>query len=501
MKNITSIFLTFCFSIIVIVLFVEHAVAQINQVEAALVDPKDRNLVYLFTDTQYYRYNWSADKADTGYPKTTTTHWKGVPAKVDAALNHPTDKNIVYLFSGTQYYRYNWSADKVDSGFPKSIASAWKGVPAKVDAALNHPTDKNIVYLFSGTQYYRYNWSADKVDSGFPKSIASAWKGVPSSIDAALHHPTDKNIVYLFSGNQYYRYNWSADRVDSGFPKNISQHWKISPTTNQRLTDDSRKKDILIAVKCQEKVVPFSKNKNQVSSLSTQEKASLKEIVGKDIINGYAVNAYNGGNTQRISLDILFFETRDEIYFCFGGSSKPSLENGPEIGSFGSNLCPPTPLPDFDLAIGHPCWGFLANYFYQNLKGRFNYNGKKVIVTGHSQGGAVGAYFTLLMMKNNILDKSKPHRLITLSAPRYAPPSLRVVFNTLGVTKTPNLTADALETYGDPVTLAWKIPVINGDVLPFGMIHTYTPPSTPFNPFELHFCCGFLKKLAEDLNK
>lgn len=198
-----------------------------TKLDAAFHSPKDFDKVYLYQPSEYYRYSWKASRSDEGYPKKTTTHWKGIPAKIDAALSHPTDKNIIYFFAGTKYYRYNWSQDKTE--FSKDIASDWPGLPSKVDAALNHPTSGDYVYFFSGNKAYRFNWKSNKVDIN--KSTSAFWPGISVKVDAALNHPTNTNEVYLFSGTKYYRFNWSANKVDGGYPKDIATHWKGLRTT------------------------------------------------------------------------------------------------------------------------------------------------------------------------------------------------------------------------------------------------------------------------------
>jgi hypothetical protein len=318
MKNITSIFLISCFSTLILVTSTTQISAQVNQLDAALVHPKDKNIVYLFSGNNYYRYDWVREIG--GEPRSNSTYWKGVPSKVDAALNHPTDNNVVYLFSGTQYYRYNWSADKVEAGFPKSTAALWKGLPSKIDAALNHPTDKNIVYLFSGTQYYRYNWSADKVEDGFPKSTAALWKGLPSKIDAALNHPTDKNIVYLFSGTQYYRYNWSADRVDAGYPLNTSQNWKVQPVTQKIIIEPIQRHNELVP-STEEIPLAGMNYSNRTFWLSTSSKGEYflgksgfilgnKDFDFANIDNRVSITYYPG-NDINLNGYVIFFSSKD----------------------------------------------------------------------------------------------------------------------------------------------------------------------------------------------
>jgi hypothetical protein len=194
--------------------------AQITNVDAAVLHPKDNNVVYLFKGNNYYRYDLKKNMASS--PISTKAKWPGLPAKVDAALQHPQNKNLIYFFSGTNYYRFNWSKNKVDVA--TSTAKNWPGLPARIDAAINHPSNNNLVYLFSGGKYYRFNWSKNKVD--VVNATDRAWPGLPAATHAAINHPTNKNLVYFFTGRQYYRFNWKNNRTDSGYPLSIASNWK-----------------------------------------------------------------------------------------------------------------------------------------------------------------------------------------------------------------------------------------------------------------------------------
>ncbi|MDQ6963017.1 MAG: hemopexin repeat-containing protein [Mariprofundaceae bacterium] len=116
-------------------------------------------------------------------------------------LNHPTNPDKVYFFRGSQYYRYDWKADKVDSGYPKNIGGIWSGLPNDLDAALNHPTNPDKVYFFQGSQYYRYDWKADKVDSGYPLDVKTHWKGLCHDV-LKIEHMTKSWISNLSDGKR-----------------------------------------------------------------------------------------------------------------------------------------------------------------------------------------------------------------------------------------------------------------------------------------------------------
>jgi len=141
--------------------------------------------LYLFKGGQYVSYDWANDKADAGYPKPVAGNWPGLPATfasgVDAAVSGQKQfAGKAYFFKGSQYVRYDWAANKMDTGFPRSIAADWPSLPAAftsgIQAALNGQEGSDgKLYLFKGTDYVRYDWAADKADVGFPRPIAVNW--------------------------------------------------------------------------------------------------------------------------------------------------------------------------------------------------------------------------------------------------------------------------------------------------------------------------------------
>ncbi|BDS10207.1 hemopexin repeat-containing protein [Aureispira anguillae] len=99
-------------------------------IDAALNHPKQSTrYVYFFAGNHYYKYDWAAKKMVDGYPKSTKAKWSGYPNNsVHAAVNHPKNKDKVYLFLGTWYFRYDWEKDAVDPDYPSKIRAAWKGL-------------------------------------------------------------------------------------------------------------------------------------------------------------------------------------------------------------------------------------------------------------------------------------------------------------------------------------------------------------------------------------
>ncbi|TRU46416.1 MAG: hypothetical protein EWV49_17050 [Microcystis aeruginosa Ma_QC_Ch_20071001_S25] len=185
---------------------------------------------YFFKGDKYIRYDWSTDKADSGYPKTISGAWNGLPASFvsgfsDAVNGQKQFAGKCYFFKGDSYIRYDWASDKMDSGYPIKIVDGWHGLPvgftSNFDAIINgNGPFAGKCYFFKGDSYVRYDWAADKVDSGYPKKIADNWHLLPtgytSGFDAALEG--DKQFAaygYLFKGDYYIRYNWANDRAES----------------------------------------------------------------------------------------------------------------------------------------------------------------------------------------------------------------------------------------------------------------------------------------------
>ncbi len=183
--------------------------------------------VYHFQGNKVSKVHWVSGKA-SGPATAISSRFPGVPSDIDATLNHPRNKDIIYFFSGSQYYRYRISQGKVDSGYPKFIASTFKGAPNKIDAALVNPKDDKYIYFFSGSNYYRVNWDNKfAVDAGYPKPAVNQFKGIPLRIDAAVNHPSNPDLIYFFAAGKYYRMKWSTFKVDAGYPKSVDFHWKF----------------------------------------------------------------------------------------------------------------------------------------------------------------------------------------------------------------------------------------------------------------------------------
>ena len=115
------------------------------------------------------RYNPASEAVDSGYPKSISSGWPGIPDDIDTVSIPSNSLPVDYLYVSAALYRYS----------PISLqAFIWSN---------------NRTYFFKGGQYYRWNTGTNKVDSGYPAAINSSqgWPGVPDSPDAG----------FLFSDN------------------------------------------------------------------------------------------------------------------------------------------------------------------------------------------------------------------------------------------------------------------------------------------------------------
>ena len=183
---------------------------------------------YFFKGSNYIRYDWVADRADSGYPRNIAQNWHNLPAgftgNFEAAINGQGPfAGKCYFFKGNNYIRYDWAADRADSGYPKNIAQNWHNLPAgftgNFDAIINgNGPFAGKCYFFKGDFYIRYDWNADRTDPGYPKRIADVWNCLPpeffGSYDAAVEGDRQfSDRGYFFKGNNYIRYYWDDDRA------------------------------------------------------------------------------------------------------------------------------------------------------------------------------------------------------------------------------------------------------------------------------------------------
>ena len=184
---------------------------------------------YFFKGDKYVRYDWANDKADPGYPASIAANWHKMPvgftSGFDAAINGQGPfAGKCYFFKGDSYVRYDWSADRADPGYPIKIAPNWHGLPVgfqdKFDAIINGAGPfAGKCYFFKGDSYVRYDWASDKVDPGYPLKIGKYWHCLPAGYTSNFNDGLEgdkqfKGKGYFFKGNKYIRYNWAGDYAE-----------------------------------------------------------------------------------------------------------------------------------------------------------------------------------------------------------------------------------------------------------------------------------------------
>jgi hypothetical protein len=148
---------------------------------------------------------------------------KGLIDGIIATLS-PAFKDKAWFFKGPQYIRYDFRADKADLGFPRSASSWGPQISGGIDRACDgRGKFAGKAYIFESNQYFRYDYATDKIDAG-PSDIA-AWGLAPSvshdvdfstGIDAVVKGAGPfANKVCFFKGKRYCRYDWTADSMEA----------------------------------------------------------------------------------------------------------------------------------------------------------------------------------------------------------------------------------------------------------------------------------------------
>lgn len=181
--------------------------------------------IYIFSGSDYYRYNESRPGIDPDYPRPISSHWRGVPGEIDAVFRWAN--GVTYFFKADKYYRYNDTSLAVDPGYPRAISDFWHDVPSNIDDVISY--SNGFTYFFKGFQYYRFDQNIRKVSPGYPKPISAYWKGVPSDIEGAFSWYNGG--VYFFKDSQFWFFLHDEPEdfigVDSeSYPRSVKRWWK-----------------------------------------------------------------------------------------------------------------------------------------------------------------------------------------------------------------------------------------------------------------------------------
>jgi hypothetical protein len=210
------------------------AEAQSRKIDAAVENNKGK--VYLFSGSEYVRFDIAADRTDPGYPRKIAGNWSGMPwtSNIDAAASF--SGNIIF-FKGTEFLIFDIAADKA-AGPPAPIADSFEGLPFKVVEAAFVANSK--LYLFGNGMVARFDLRSNEADDGFPRKISAVWTGLAArTIDAAYNAGNGKG--YLFYGPDYVRFNVSNNRIDASYPKKILGNWSGAwqPTNPIQIIDST----------------------------------------------------------------------------------------------------------------------------------------------------------------------------------------------------------------------------------------------------------------------
>ncbi|MEZ6041317.1 MAG: hypothetical protein R3C20_12485 [Planctomycetaceae bacterium] len=163
--------------------------------------------------------------------------------------------------------------------------------------------------------------------------------------------------------------------------------------------------------------------------------------------NRYQLWIYKDYGFNKLNFSI--FSDTDTMFVTFYGTTDQNWQG---------NIALPVVNPAYDNSATHAGWAAMAYDNYAAITKEMSGQGaagKRIIMTGHSQGGAVAGHLMYLALKNKYLNQGKAHRLITFGAPRYGTPSFRENFNRHLRSSAPQTKAFDVEIEEDPKTTLW----------------------------------------------
>ncbi|XP_067641638.1 stromelysin-1-like isoform X2 [Eurosta solidaginis] len=118
----------------------------------------------------------------------------GTTAIIDAAMMWPKN-NLTYIFSGTQFWRFNDRLNRLDDGYPKSM-SRWPGIPNNLDAVATLKNGKT--YFFKDNIYWLYDNINIRPFRGYPRRASTAWLGCVTTTKKPLRN-TNTTVTFIAS--------------------------------------------------------------------------------------------------------------------------------------------------------------------------------------------------------------------------------------------------------------------------------------------------------------
>lgn len=185
-----------------------------GDVDAVVYDSK-RDAYYLFKGTEYVRHDWNQPHSDS-YPRSIKEDWKGWPTEwgdgyVDAVV-YDEDRDVYYLFKDSEYVRHTWNKPRnQDDKFKISPLTNWSGLNgsgATLDAA-TYDSNRDIYYIFNSENrlYVRHKWN-HPMDENYPKNTALYWAGYQG-------HLGNKQLTYIIASDPQYFFARKEDKNKS----------------------------------------------------------------------------------------------------------------------------------------------------------------------------------------------------------------------------------------------------------------------------------------------
>ncbi len=197
---------------------------------------KQDGFIYFFVRDHVIIYNLS--KAKVNSVKTIKEVFNGLWSRnIDAAITDPGNRNLVYMFSGDEYVGVAKNISRTTSE-PKKIKAGWTMSPdfsgggnpandggdskAAFDAAVRigdnlHP------YIFKGNKVVQFNYTFKRMGLDHPKLMKADWPGVFEDMDAAVRAVNKDDLIWFFRGDQYQEFSTKHKKVLGGGP--IAKRW------------------------------------------------------------------------------------------------------------------------------------------------------------------------------------------------------------------------------------------------------------------------------------
>ena len=119
---------------------------------------------------------------------------------IDAIFTN--SKGETFVFLGSKFWKI--SNNSIASGYPRSISVYWPGVPDDIDAALfSLGQQKNRILFFKENKYWKfYEWKNGQVSPSSDNPYNISRIGLPESgVDAAVQQLKDFQL-YFFNGSK-----------------------------------------------------------------------------------------------------------------------------------------------------------------------------------------------------------------------------------------------------------------------------------------------------------